>query len=116
MTPPDQNPPPRTDMSDKSDKEISKEAIEAAGAFYDPSHAPYETRESAQRSLERFIQSAIDQSTSAMRDELERVKAFRPLAVEALNELHEMRKQIIHGGAWTRKIDDLFDRARKAGL
>jgi hypothetical protein len=48
--------------------------------------------------------------------EVERLSKFRPLAVEALNELRELRKQIVHGGAWTKKIDDLFERARKAGL
>lgn len=40
---------------------------------------------------------------------------WRKLASESLNELQELRKQIVHGGEWTKKVDDLFARARKEG-
>lgn len=50
------------------------------------------------------------------RARLDVLEPQRVIAVEALNELQELRKQIIHGGAWTKKVDDLFKRAREAGF
>jgi hypothetical protein len=62
------------------------------------------------------VRAILEALAEVKRDQLAEADRLRPLAVEALNELQSLRKQIVHGGAWTQKIDDLFIRARKAGL
>lgn len=68
MTSPDQNPPPHT-MSDKSDKEISREILARGVAAQICLMTPATFDKIYDTAL-----TAIDQSTAAMRDELERVK------------------------------------------
>lgn len=108
----DQKPPPRT-MS----KEISREARDAAsiiltewldglGDDYDRDHAI----------ACREIQSAIDQSTSAMRDGLERVELYREYIRLLGDELNEVvHYAAAHGWKSTRHVAGLELR-RKLGI
>lgn len=67
--------------------------------------------------LRRLDLSAMPQNVQGVVDEIKDVSnVYRQLAVDSLNALAELRKQIIHGGAWTQKVDSIMERATRAGL